>query len=172
MTTATQDLTAAMDAARITVAITDGPTIETTDGWQHRKYWFALSIAGEHLGRYPYSAGMGLDTPPSAADMFGAILSDCASVEPYANDDAEEERNVWPQSRAAWPPRWDEWADDLGLLSDPPVYAGGNAAPAQNRRNLRKIADDFREIMSRRALLRDRLGTDRYDALLEIAAEL
>lgn len=171
MTTATQDLTAAMDAARITVGLVDGPSVETTDGWQHRKYWFALSIAGEYLGRYPYSAGMGLEAPPSAADMFGAILSDCASVEPYANDDAEEERNVWPQSRAAWPPAWDEWANDLGLLQCGDTRGGFPTEP-YSPPNLRKIADDFREIMSRRALLRDRLGAERYDALLEIAAEL
>ena len=172
MTTATHELAAAMGAMNITAEVTEGPEVRTVDGWQHRHYRFRLSIAGEHLGHYPYSAGMGHTSPPDATDLFGAILADCQSIEPYANDDADEARNVYPQTRSAWPPRWDEWADDLGMLQPHAEITRDGFPKHTGRANLRKLADDFREIMSRRALLRDRLGADRYAALLAIAAEL
>src|SRR6476659_8322548 len=118
-TTAVADLERAMAALKITTDITDGPERRVYDRWEHNAYRFRLYVRGEDLGSFPYMAGMGHEPMPAATDLFGAVLMDCVSVEPYANDDAEEERNVWPQTRAAWPPRWEEWAEDMGMLSEP-----------------------------------------------------
>lgn len=165
---ATDQLAAEMTRHGISIEI-DGPEYRekgSGDAWQspHYAYSFMLDVKGERLiSNGFYGTGTG-HAPGSAtpADVFGSILSDCSSVEPYANTDEEEERNVYPQTRSEWPPNWDEWADDLGFFAD------GHPGRGQ----LRRIAGDFRDIMSRRALLRDRLGVETYDALLEIAAEL
>lgn len=136
-------------------------TRKSGDGWEHRAFFFMLDVKEERLiSNGSYTAGTAHPTTADPVDIFGSILSDCASVEPYANDDAEEERNMWPQTRSEWPPRWEEWADDLGMLD------------TSGRTNLRKLADDFRDIMNRRGLLRDRLGITAYSRALDIAQEL
>lgn len=155
--TTTDELRAAMHDLGIVVEITAGPTLTATDGWDHNAYRWSLTIRGEQLmSNATYSAGTGLPVPADPADVFGSLISDLQSVEPYAVSDEEEERSVMAQERASWPPGWDEWADDLALVT--------------NARSARKAADDFREIMARRWLIRDRLGADAYARI--ISAEL
>jgi hypothetical protein len=161
MTTTTTELADFMAKHNVTVEI-DPQGVRTSNGWEHQLYHFHLDVKGERLiSTGTYKAGMGIrHTEP--VDVFGSILMDVLSVDPYANSDEDEARNVYPQTRSEWPPNWDEWADDLGMITD----------GAGQRSHLRSLARDFRDIMCHRANLRQTLGTPAYEQALEIAAEL
>jgi hypothetical protein len=141
MQTATQSLEQKMAELNIEVDIA-AQGVETTDGWEHQSFRFALYVgsydeAGMLLSNAPYSAGMALNHP-TQADVFGSVLTDISMVR--GQDD------------------WLDFAEEFALLND--------AASA------RKARDDFQEIKARESLLAERLGDDELDALLEIAEEL
>lgn len=151
-----------MDAANVAVEITEGPDhrrLHRGEKWEHNAYAFRLTLRGEVLVNHgPYVAGMAHDFP-TAADVFGAVVSDVQHVAPYMETEAEMDANVDAQTRQAChvgfaPAGWEEWASDMGETLTPAAAVASMRA--------------FQEMVSRAALLRDRMSPREWEALLNV----
>jgi hypothetical protein len=120
------------------------------DGWEHHRFRFEWGIGDETIGsNIPFRQGTGHDEDPSEQTLLWAVLSDAGTAAPYREtpfDDA-----------------WVESADDLGFFSsETPV----------NPETIRAQREAFRSCRAWDELLRERLGDDVTDELIEAAGQV
>ena len=112
-------------SAQITLRILEGPDPQRDeDGWEHNAYTVELRRGTRRMS-VPWKAGMGIEGPPTAADVLECLLSDAASVENAAGD-------------------FEEWAPELGYDPDSRrALAVFEALTKQTAKLRRFLGEDF-----------------------------
>jgi hypothetical protein len=114
------------------------------DGWEHHAFRFRFGIGDETLAEnVPYRQGLGIDHDPTASDLLAAVLTDAGTVREYRGQDDDA---------------WLDYADECGFPRD----AAG----------MRRARDAFRTCRAWDDLLRERLGDETTDALIDAAQSL